>query len=329
MSVNDKIADEIARHSIDLERFSVDLQNRVMPILTRVERDLAAEVAEFDPTGAATLSNRQKRLKALLRQTRGTIATGYGEISETVHDDLEDIAKLSDTAGRKIVNRSLGVEIMTVAIAPEQLRALADDTMIQGAVVKEHWDRQEAGLRQKFQDRVQDGFMRGESSSEIIDRVRGTKARGYTDGIMVGSKNAVGALVRTSVQAVANSARLETFKANGDIIKFVQHLSTLDNRTCLVADTPILTPTGNRPISEIMEGDVVIGGSGVPRLVLATPRAKSSDMVRITLDNGQTITCTADHQFLIEHNGRQIWVPAYNLFIGNEISSILKTVIAG
>lgn len=231
MSANDKIADGIQAHSIDLERFSVDLQNRVLPILNRVEKDLAAEVAEFDPTGTAALTNRQKRLKALLKQTQGTIATGYTEISETVRDDLRDIAKLSDTAGRKIVNTSLGVEIMTVAIAPEQLRALADGTMIQGAVVKDHWSRQSESLRQKFVDRVQDGFMRGEPSTEIINRVRGTKARGYADGIMVGSKNAAGALVRTSVQAVANDARLEVFRKNGDLIKFVQHLSTLDNRT--------------------------------------------------------------------------------------------------
>lgn len=324
MSANDKIADEIARHSIDLERFSVDLQNRVMPILTRVERDLAAEVAEFDPTGAATLTNRQKRLKALLKQTQGTIATGYGEISETVRDDLQDIAKLSDTAGRKIVNRSLGVEIMTVAIAPEQLRALADDTMIQGAVVKEHWDRQETSLRQKFQDSVQDGFIRGESSTEIINRVRGTKERGYTDGIVIGSKNAVGALVRTSVQAVANSARLEAFKKNSDVLMAVQWLSTLDNRTCLVGGTLVETPSGPRRIDALRVGDIVIGGSRKERLVLATPRSQTNTLMKVTLDNGRTIICTADHRFLVNVNGTQVWRDAVNLFNGDEIADIIK-----
>lgn len=232
-SANDKIADGIQAHSIDLERFSVDLQDRIMPILNRVERQLVAEVAEIDPSGAATLTNRQKRTKALLEQTRGTIATGYASIKKTVGDDLQDIAKLSDTAGRKIVNDAIGVEIMTVAVAPETLRALADGTMIQGAVVKEHWDRQEASLRQKFQDRIQDGVMRGEPSTEIINRVRGTKARGYADGIMVGTKAAAGALVRTSVQTVANSARLEVFKGQEDILSAVEWLSALDNKTSL------------------------------------------------------------------------------------------------
>lgn len=231
MTANDKIADGIQAHSIDLERFSVDLQNRILPILGRVERQLVAEIAEIDPTGGRTDDSRKARKEALLKQTRGTIATGYSAIKKTVGDDLQDIAKLSDTAGRKIVNDAIGVEIMTVAIAPEQLRALADGTMIQGAVVKDHWDRQSEDLRRKFQDRIQDGFIRGEPSTEIINRVRGTKARGYADGIMNVSKNNAGALVRTSVQAVANSARLEVFKSNSDTIMATQWLSTLDNRT--------------------------------------------------------------------------------------------------
>lgn len=232
-SANDQIADGIQAHSIDLERFSVDLQNRVLPILSRVERQLVAEIAEIDPTGGRTDDSRKARKEALLKQTRGTIATGYDSIKKTVGDDLQDIAKLSDTAGRKIVNDAIGVEIMTVAIAPEQLRALADGTMIQGAVVKEHWDRQSEDLRRKFQDRIQDGFIRGESSTEIVNRVRGTKARGYADGIMNTTKAAAGALVRTSVQSVAHSARLEVFRANSDTIKSIRHLSTLDNRTTI------------------------------------------------------------------------------------------------
>lgn len=231
MSANDKIADGIQAHSIDLERFAVDLQNRILPILSRVERQLVAEIAEIDPTGGRTDDSRKARKEALLKQTRGTIATGYSSIKKTVGDDLQDIAKLSDTAGRKIVNDAIGVEIMTVAIAPEQLRALADGTMIQGAVVKDHWDRQSEDLRRKFQDRVQDGFIRGEPSTEIINRVRGTKARGYTDGIMIGTKNAAATLVRTSVQTVANAARMEVFKGNEDIVGATVWNSVLDNRT--------------------------------------------------------------------------------------------------
>jgi SPP1 gp7 family putative phage head morphogenesis protein len=39
------------------------------------------------------------------------------------------------------------------------------------------------------------------------------------------------ALIRTSVQSIAQNARMETFKANDDVIDGVQWLSTLDLRT--------------------------------------------------------------------------------------------------
>lgn len=326
MDANTKIADSIQAHSIDLERFSVDLQNRILPVLDRLERSLTAEIAEIDPTGGRTKTNREARKEALLEQTRGTIATSYKAIKKTVGDDLQDIAKLSDTAGRKIVNDAVGVEIMTVAIAPEQLRALADGTLVQGAVVKEHWDRQSEDLRRKFQDRVQDGFLRGEPSTEIINRVRGTKARGYADGIMNTTKSAAGALVRTSVQSVANNARLEVFKGQEDILKGVEWLSTLDNRTCLVGDTLLQTPSGFRRIDDIQVGDVVIGGSGQERRVLATPRSQAPELMKVTLDNGQTIVCTPDHRFLVEINGKQVWRDAENLFNGDDIASIMKVL---
>ena len=49
------------------------------------------------PSGAGKTS----LVKALLEQTRGTIATSYQSIKKTVGDDLQDIAKLSDTAAMR------------------------------------------------------------------------------------------------------------------------------------------------------------------------------------------------------------------------------------
>lgn len=329
MTANTKIADGIQAHSIDLERFSVDLQNRILPVLDRLERSLTAEVAEIDPTAGTTPTNKQKRLKALLEQTRGTISTSYQSIKKTVGDDLQDIAKLSDTAGRKIVNDAVGVEIMTVAIAPEQLRALADGTLVQGAIVKEHWDRQSEDLRRKFQDRVQDGFLRGEPSTEIINRVRGTKARNYDDGIMKTSKMAASTLVRTSVQTVANDARLEVFRANGDSIKYLQHLSTLDNKTSVScrARSMLMWDLEGNPVGHgisfnpppihfncVVSGTLVSSRTPVKTLM---KRAFNGEVYRITTASNNTLTCTPNHPILTQRG----WVAANLIDIGSKVIS--------
>ena len=74
MSANDQLADGIRAHAIDLERFSADLRSRVLPMLTKLEKDLTDEVKEIDPTGPARMTHRQARKKALLEQTKATIA---------------------------------------------------------------------------------------------------------------------------------------------------------------------------------------------------------------------------------------------------------------
>jgi intein/homing endonuclease len=107
-----------------------------------------------------------------------------------------------------------------------------------------------------------------------------------------------------------------------------QWLSTLDNRTCLVGETLLQTPSGFQPIDAIRIGDMVIGGSGQERRVLATPRSQTTALMKVTLDNGQTIVCTPDHRFLVEIDGKQVWRDAVNLFNGDEIASIMK-VLAG
>lgn len=59
----------------------------------------------------------------------------------------------------------------------------------------------------------------------------GTKTNQYKDGFMYGKRRGAEALVRTSVQVVANEARLQTYENNDDIVKGIEWVSTLDART--------------------------------------------------------------------------------------------------
>ena len=333
MSANDQLADGIRAHAIDLERFSADLRARVLPILTKLEKQLTDEVKEIDPTGPARATHREARKKALLAQTKETIATGYKEISDTVGSDLHDVAKLSDKAGRSIANKALGVEIMTVAIAPEQLRALANGTMIEGAVVGEHWRRQSTGLAEKFQDRIQQGFLRGESSTEIIRRLTGTADRGFADGVMLGQKHQAAALVRTSVQAVSNNARLEAFKANGDILRGVQWLSTMDNRTSTQcrARSMLIWDLDGRPQGHgialigppahfnCLPGDALVTPCGA--ITAVSKRRFDGDLVVIRTASGQELTCTPNHPILTDRG----WLPAKAINQGDRVIRDLRS----
>lgn len=230
----DLAADEVRGFSVDLERFSVDIQARALTMLKALEEELVTLLRRYDLGEVSLTSAKQKRLQTLLEQVRATIATAYGKIRGEVHSDLREVATLADVNARSSINVGVGAEIATTALAPERIRAIVDDTLIQGAPSKQWWADQAATTLRNFTDQVQKGYASGEGVDKIVRRIVGTKAANYQDGVMNISRRNAESLVRSSVQAVSNSARTETFENNEDIISGLQQISTLDGRTTLV-----------------------------------------------------------------------------------------------
>lgn len=229
--IADKLADKFTTHAVNLLRFEAYLRRRAVSQLRRLEADLIKQVAEYDPFGPSRTAYQQARLQALLRQTQATIATAYRKMAADTQRELAELARFDAERARRIVNSAVGAEVMTVGVGETMLRQIVSDTLIQGAPTRVWWDRQSDTLRKKFADQMRQGMLRGEGVDPLARRIRGTKARGYTDGIMQASRAQAEALVRTAVNGVANGARQETFRANADVAKGVQALATLDGRT--------------------------------------------------------------------------------------------------
>jgi len=223
--------DEIITHSLHLERMKVDVKVRVFTFLKQLEAELVQDLVKIDPTGAKAKTFQVARLRALLRQTRESIKTYYSKSSVTHATALTDTAKKESEFAKLAVDKAIGVDLSTVALTHDQLLAVTGNTIIQGAKSRDWWAKQAGDTTERFKLSMQLGVARGETLEQLVARVRGTKAKGYTDGVMAVSRRNAEALVRTSVQAVANKAREDTFKANTDVIKGFVWLSTLDGRT--------------------------------------------------------------------------------------------------
>ena len=94
--------------------------------------------------------------------------------------------------------------------------------------------RQAANLEQRVYDQLNVGIVQGETLPQLVRRLRGTRANGFTDGVMDISRRDATRLVRTQFNAVANTAQLAVYDANPQSIRAVRWLSTLDSRTSLV-----------------------------------------------------------------------------------------------
>lgn len=110
--------------------------------------------------------------------------------------------------------------------------ALSVQTLVEGAKTGDHWRRQSRDFLDDLIDSVSESIRNGESVAVAATRIRGGTIQGErVKGIVETSQRRATTLASTAINAVSNASALETFQANSDLIKGIQQVSTLDNRT--------------------------------------------------------------------------------------------------
>lgn len=193
----------------------------------------------------AILRDLEKALRAKLSE--GTLtefgATGVRRILADVDRTIDDYHRrmqgeldLGEVAAIAAERAKRGLELvvaLTVQLPLDPvLKALAQEALILGAPATDWWAKQSEDLRFRFKAEVRQGIAAAETNDKIVARVFGQPRKGIP-GIMDVTRRNAEALVRTSVQSVANSARQATFEANADIVRGVRWVTALDGRVCL------------------------------------------------------------------------------------------------
>lgn len=248
-SVSDFIADDLTAHTLDLTRLSAGTSRKILGQLRRLQDSLIEKIGSIGVDASPSEVTRLRRLRKLEEQVNKTIKAAYKRSREILTDDLVDLSELETSEALKAINKPLKVELATTAITPQIARSIVSKQVVQGASTREWWNRQSRNLQNRFKDEMTQGILAGEATNALVQRVRGTATgkrvtyeidgkkrsfREFRGGIMDASTREATALVRTSVQNVANTSRLETYKQNGDVIKQVQVLVTLDSRTTAI-----------------------------------------------------------------------------------------------
>lgn len=230
MAIADLIADRFIGHHVNLLQLAESERETIFRMLGQLQAELLGKMDRQIPLpGFGTFS--QRKTQALFALTDKLIQQRYGQISQEHQSTLIDLAEFEGARTRKLINAPIGVSLLNVGVPLSTLKALASDDLVEGRPAAEWWGQQADNLRGRFQQAIRQGAFAGETLDQLKQRVRGTKARNFQDGIMALTSRQAEALVRTSVQSVANAARHETFKANRDVLGGFQALVTLDNRT--------------------------------------------------------------------------------------------------
>lgn len=226
-SLSSLLADLLRVRAIHLARFDAGMQKRIIAHLKTLERQIVAKISELEYFGELT-PNARAGLEATLTWSRATIDATYQRIDRQATTELRDLAAAEAKWIESRFDGALGVKLIDTAMSPTGLAAIVDGTMVRGNPSEDWWAGQSLALQRKFAGQMRLGLTAGESISDLIVRIRGND---NTAGIMDASRREVAALVRTSVQSVANETRMQIYKQNDDVVGALQHVSTLDDRT--------------------------------------------------------------------------------------------------
>lgn len=253
-SVNDLLRDAAISHAVDLQHYSNGVVRRIIALLNRVDADLFVQLnaaLERLPAESFTV----ERLERLLKSVRELNADAYRQVERTLAEELKGFAAYEAGYQAKLFDKTIPAQVqVAVGVAtvnPTQVYTAAMSRPFQGRLLSEWAGSLEAGRMTRIRDAIRIGYVEGQTADQIIRRLRGTKAKGYADGIIDIDRRHAAAVTQTALSHMASFTRDRVYDENKGLIKAIEWVSTLDSRTsdqCRVRDKKRYHPDSHKPM---------------------------------------------------------------------------------
>lgn len=233
-TVNELLQDAAIEHAIDLQRYSAAAVAKIIALLNRADADLAAQLAValelLEGTPYST-----ERIAASLASVDDLIRQVYAQMGVELAAELLSLTEFEAAFQAASITNALpsivAEAVSVVAVDAGQVYAAAMARPFQGTLLREALAKLDDDKRKRIREAVRIGFVEGQTTDQIIRRLRGTKAQQYKDGIWQTDRLNADAVVRTAIAHTANVARQKVFEANAALVREWQFLATLDART--------------------------------------------------------------------------------------------------
>lgn len=232
--MNEALMDSTTRHQVYLERLKIGEVNQYAAFLRRISTSLVNRLSGKDIT-----EFKRNRLERLLNAVDKDLKAIYDNYYTELSAHLLDLAEYEAEFEARNLNNAIDPKLNfeSVIPAPAQIRAAVTTSPLSvrgpqgGKLLKPFIQDWTASDRKMINGAIRQGAFEGQTNQEILKIIRGTKANNYRDGLLQLSQRHAEAIVRTSIQHVASTARMETWKQNTDVVEKYQWVSTLDGRT--------------------------------------------------------------------------------------------------
>jgi hypothetical protein len=237
LTVNEDLRRLAIRHAHLIERLkNAQVRKAIGELNVEVFEDLLAQLSHrlenittrgFDKGVAST-----ERTQQMVRAYEMIIDEGYKKLGVGLADNLQDVSGVEAKWQASVISQASPIALDLALPSAAQLRAVVTSRPFQGALLKDWFKDLGNRTKARVTQQLNIGIAQGEPVDVMVRRLKGTRALGYTDGILNTSRNEIEAVVRTATQHVQSHARSTVFEENSDIIKGEQWISTLDLSTC-------------------------------------------------------------------------------------------------
>lgn len=242
-----------------LNNFQVAQQIRWVRVANRHAAEITKRLESLDNTLRGVLNEHdltefsRVRTQNLERQVQGILDRFYrNEIEPFITELATGIGTQSAEIEAEAIKRSfrkIGASIDVITPNPGIVATSVASIPFQGLPLNDWIAALNRNDFARTWATIQEGIYAGRTNQELVRDVIGSPSLRFKDGVREVTRNGARTLVRTLTNHAASQGRQSLWEENGDIIRAVQWVSTLDTRT-----TPICRERDGR-VGPVFLGD--------------------------------------------------------------------------
>ena len=219
------------RGQVRLERVKSAEVRDFLKLYPKLERQIRRAIGDLNKDFSELTKRELREFIALIRDEQTAL---YVSAVENYLSDANKIAALS--LNQEVLNLQRTVDLsdtsLRVFTRKQTFSKVANRPMsANGKLLQSYIDDMTKTEIKRINNTISQGWVQGETNQQITQRLIGTKARNYKDGILDTSRRNAETIVRTATQHVSNTARQELWEANTDVLNGYEYLATLDRKT--------------------------------------------------------------------------------------------------
>ena len=221
MAITDDILDDTLRHAHYLERYKSGVVNKVVGLLNNGNDKYYAQIYR------SKIENLNRRdVDKLLVRLKKSIKAGYEPVVELLDGEIRDLGESESRWQKKIIDGLVPIDLDWEAPSEEQIYASVNARPFEGLLLKDWYKGLEDGAFRRVKQNIMQGYVEGQTTDQIVRNIRDV-----SEGR---SRRAAETAVRTALAHTSNIARNESYRRNKRVIKAIEWVATLDNRTTAV-----------------------------------------------------------------------------------------------